>query len=74
MEGVDEGLEPPIVGDEICVDENLGELEDAGDAESEMGEGRSVSAADPPVRGINLSDRRETRFDNNFSMLDALGL
>ena len=42
-EGVDdEGLEPIVVGEEICVDENLGELEEAGEADSERGDGKFV--------------------------------
>ena len=41
-----------VVGDEICVDENLGELEEAGEADSERGDGRFV---DDVVEGPSTS-------------------
>ena len=45
---VDAGLEALVGGEEICVDENLGELEEAGEADWDKGDGRSV------IDGIGL--------------------
>ena len=43
-----------VVGEEICVDENLGELEEAGEADSERGDGRFVDdvAEGPSTSGV----------------------
>ena len=55
---VTEGWEPPTegpltVGEEICVEEKMGELVEAGEAESDKGEGRSSRPGAGAFEGVD---------------------